>query len=69
MGRGPTINRRRWWPWKTAAQPPAYEDPLTAYGRLAGGGRVSPPEAPRTRSLWARIFHAGHDAGFVYYDD
>ncbi len=69
MGRGRLINWRRFWRRKAVGKSPVYEDPLTEYGRLAGGKVPPRLETPRTRSLWNRIFHAGHDAGFVYYDD
>ncbi|MDD4050700.1 MAG: hypothetical protein PHR28_02220 [candidate division Zixibacteria bacterium] len=63
------IDWRRWMRRKAVTILPAYEDPLTTYGRMAGGKETPPPETPRTRTLWNRIFRAGHDTGFVYYDD
>ncbi len=46
-----------------------YEDPLAVYGRLAGDKAQPPSEAPRTRSMWGRLFRSGHDAGFVFHDE
>jgi hypothetical protein len=63
------IDWRRWLRRKPEKRPPAYEDPLAIYGRMVGGQTPPPAEAPRSRTLWNRIFHAGHDAGFVYYDE
>lgn len=69
MGRGPMINWRRWWPRKAAARPAAYAVPPIASGHSPEGERPAPPEPPQAGMLWNGIFHAGHDAGFVYYDD
>jgi len=63
------INWRRWWPRKAAARPAAAAIPPITSGRPAERERSAMPEMPQAGILWNGILPAGHDAGFVYYDD